>query len=78
MFVFLTGCQLKSHIKTHGIIFLKIDLKNLIENKSNKNDVIKLIGQPHTKSLLMNENNGFILKEHLQKVNYHKLGKIYN
>ena len=37
--------------KSHGINFLDNREKVLILNQTNKNDVIKLIGQPHSKSL---------------------------
>ena len=43
-------------------------------NKSNKNDVIRIIGQPHIKSEL--ENNSWIyLERTLSKGKYHELGR---
>ena len=47
----LTNCQLKEPKKIHGINFLENREGLLIVNKTNKNDVIKLIGKPHTTSL---------------------------
>tara|TARA_B100000963_G_scaffold361067_1_gene394688 strand:- start:2738 stop:3073 length:336 start_codon:yes stop_codon:yes gene_type:complete len=46
----------------------------LIVNKSNKNDVIKVIGQPHSRSI-NNENEWFFIERTLTKGEYHKLGK---
>jgi len=48
---FLNNCQLKEPNKSHGINFLDNREKVLIIGKSNKNDVIKIIGTPHTISL---------------------------
>jgi outer membrane protein assembly factor BamE (lipoprotein component of BamABCDE complex) len=48
---FLSNCQLKEPNKTHGINFLENREKVLIIGKTNKNDVIKLIGYPHTVSI---------------------------
>ena len=51
----LTSCQFKDPSKTHGINALKNKEKILIINKSNKNDVIKLIGRPHSVSVISND-----------------------
>jgi len=48
---FLNNCQLKEPNKPHGINFLENREKILIVGKTNKNDVIKLIGNPHTISI---------------------------
>ena len=47
----LSNCQLKEPIKGHGINFLENRSKNILVNKSNKNDVIKILGNAHTKSM---------------------------
>tara|TARA_B100000780_G_scaffold248096_1_gene193305 strand:- start:629 stop:1102 length:474 start_codon:yes stop_codon:yes gene_type:complete len=47
----LSNCQLKEPKKSHGINFLENREKVLIIGKTNKNDVIKLIGYPHTVSI---------------------------
>ena len=49
--LFLNNCQLKEPNKPHGINFLENREKILIVGKTNKNDVIKLIGNPHTISI---------------------------
>ncbi len=51
-FIFiLSSCQLKEPIKGHGINFLENRSKKISLNKSNKNDVINILGNPHTTSL---------------------------
>ena len=47
----LSNCQLKDPIKGHGINFLKNRSEKISLNKSNTNDVIKVLGNPHTKSI---------------------------
>ena len=48
---FITACQQNEVIKTHGIAYLDKREKLIIVNKSNKNDTIKLLGQPSTKEM---------------------------
>tara|TARA_X000000368_G_scaffold346723_1_gene286147 strand:+ start:413 stop:883 length:471 start_codon:yes stop_codon:yes gene_type:complete len=73
-FIISTGCQLQEPTKSHGIVFLENRSNQLIINKSNKNDVIKIIGQPHATSI--NDNNTWIyLERTLSKGKYHKLGQ---
>ena len=50
MFI-LSNCQLKEPIKGHGINFLENRSKKITLNKSNKNDVINILGNPHTTSI---------------------------
>ncbi len=52
---FLTNCQLNEPKKQHGINFLTNKEKILIVGKTNKNDVIELIGRPHSTSLSGND-----------------------
>ena len=47
----LSNCQLKEPIKGHGINFLKNRSDQISLNQSNKNDVINILGNPHTKSI---------------------------
>ena len=74
LFIILAACQLEEPVKNHGIVFLENRSNKLIINKSNKNDVIKIIGQPHSKSI--NDYDIWIYVERtLSKGKYHKLGK---
>ena len=70
----LTNCKFQEPNKNHGIVFLENRSKQLVIKTSNKNDIIKLIGQPHTKSI--NDDEEWIYFERvLSKGEYHKLGK---
>ena len=73
-FIILIGCQLQEPSKNHGIIFLKNRSDKLIVNKSNTNDVIKIIGNPHSKSI-NNENEWIYFERILTKGSYYKLGQ---
>ena len=48
---FFNNCQLKEANKAHGINFLENREKAIIVGKTNQNDIVKLIGSPHTKSI---------------------------
>ncbi len=69
----LLGCQLQEPLKTHGILYLENRSNKLTLNKSNKNDVIRVMGQPHIKD--ENTDNSWIYLERIiAKGKYHKLG----
>ena len=68
MFI-LSNCQLKEPIKGHGINFLENRSNKIILNKTNKNDVVDILGNPHTKSI-DDENIWFILIEKFLAVLY--------
>ncbi len=74
LFIILIGCQLQEPYKNHGILFLKNRSEKLVLNKTNKNDVINIIGQPHSKSIT-DENQWMYIERVLTKGKYHKLGK---
>ena len=61
MFI-LSNCQFKDPIKGHGINFLENRSEKLIVNKSNKNDVINILGKI-IQSQSMMKIYGFILIE---------------
>ena len=68
------GCQLKDPDKNHGILFLENRSKALVVQKTNKNDIINVLGQPHSKSF-ENEDIWIYLERTLSKGKYHKLGR---
>ena len=70
----LSNCQLKDPDKNHGILFLENRSKTLTVNKTNKNDVIKVFGQPHSKSF-DDDDTWIYLERTLTKGKYHKLGQ---
>ena len=73
-FLLLSNCQLSESKKTHGINFLENRTSVLEVNKTNKNDVVKIIGRPH--SISTSDSNKWIYIERtLSKGKYHQLGK---
>ena len=74
MFIILSGCKLQEPLKTHGIIYLENRANKLIINKSNKNDVVKIFGQPQIKDSV-DIDTWIYLERILTKGKYHKLGK---
>ena len=74
LFIFFTNCQFYEASNTHGILFLENRANKIKINENNKNDVIKLIGQPHTKSI-PDEESWIYIERIFVKGEYHKLGK---
>ena len=73
-FIILIACQFQEPLKTHGIIYLENRSQKVIVNKSNKNDIIRIFGQPQATS--QNEEETWIYFERiLTKGKYHKLGR---
>ena len=70
----MNNCQLKEPSKNHGILFLKNRSDNLTISKSNKNDILKSIGHPHSKSI-SNDNEWYYIERVLTKGEYFKLGQ---
>jgi outer membrane protein assembly factor BamE (lipoprotein component of BamABCDE complex) len=74
--IIISGCQRNELIKTHGISYLEKREAQLAINKSNKNDVIQIMGQPATKGL--NDENLWIYIERTKtRGNVLKMGKSY-
>ena len=59
LFFILLNCQLQEPAKNHGILFLENRASQLTIMKTNKNDVVKILGQPHTTTY--NENDIWIM-----------------
>ena len=74
--IIITSCQGNEVLKTHGISYLEQRQKLILINKSNKNDAIKIMGQPATKGL--NDENLWIYIERTKsRGTLLKLGKSY-
>tara|TARA_B100000579_G_scaffold437990_1_gene470608 strand:- start:3471 stop:3938 length:468 start_codon:yes stop_codon:yes gene_type:complete len=73
-YFFLTNCQLNDPAKTHGINFLENREKTLTINKTNTNDVLQLVGNPHAISLT-NKNKWFYFERTMTKGKYYKIGR---
>ncbi len=74
IFIFLTGCQLNEAKNKHGIVFLENRSNKLTINSSNTNDVINIIGQPHSKAF-NDELEWIYIERVFKKGKFHKLGK---
>ena len=51
----VTNCSLKKVVKHHGVPFLEKKQESLVVNKTNKNDIIKILGNPSTTSKFDND-----------------------
>ena len=74
--IIFTGCQRERLIKTHGIAYLDKREKLIVINKSNKNDAIKILGQPATRGMT-NDNLWIYIERTRTRGNLMQLGKSY-
>ena len=74
LLLFITHCQLQEPKKTHGINFLENREKLLIVNKTNKNDIINIIGNPHSRSFITSE-KWIYFERTITRGKLHKLGR---
>jgi outer membrane protein assembly factor BamE (lipoprotein component of BamABCDE complex) len=51
----VANCSFKKVVKHHGVPFLEKKQSSLVINKTNKNDIIKILGSPSTKSKFDND-----------------------
>tara|TARA_B110000971_G_C19796456_1_gene402230 strand:+ start:178 stop:639 length:462 start_codon:yes stop_codon:yes gene_type:complete len=74
VFFILIGCKLQEPTKNHGILFLKNRADKLTVDVSNKNDVLSIIGNPHSKSI-SNDDDWIYIERVLTKGEFLKLGQ---
>ena len=55
IFLFISNCSFNKEIKSHGVNLLEKKQEKLILKKTNKNDIIKILGPPSTKSAFDND-----------------------
>ena len=55
IFLTIANCSMQKPVKHHGVHKLELKEKKLIINKTNKNDIIKLLGPPSVESKFDNE-----------------------
>ena len=70
----LNNCQLKDPNKPHGINFLENREKTLVVGETNQNDVVKLIGNAHSKSII-SENTWIYFERTITRGKLIKLGQ---
>ena len=54
-FLLVVNCKFNKVVDSHGVNFLEKKQKDLIINTSNRNDIIKVLGPPSTKSKFDND-----------------------
>ena len=74
--LFTISCQRNEIVKTHGIAFLEKREKLIFVNKSNKNDVINIFGQPSTKGMT-DDSLWIYIERAMKKGKLLKLGRNY-
>ena len=74
LLLFISNCKLNKVVKHHGVHFLEKKQEKLLITKSNKNDVIKLLGPPSTSSNFDNDVWIYIERK-IEKSSILKLGK---
>ena len=55
IFLLISNCSLNKAVETHGVNLLEKKQEKLIVNKSNKNDIVKILGPALTKSTFDND-----------------------
>ena len=76
LFFFLVNCSTQKVTRIHGNLSLKNNDSLILVNKSNKNDVIEVLGEPSTKSNF-DSDVWFYIEQKKQNKSIIKLGKQY-
>ena len=66
IFFIVSNCSMKHVVKHHGVPNLEKKQKMLLVNSSNKNDIIKILGQPSSKSKFDNDTWIYIERKQTQ------------
>jgi len=74
--IFIYNCQRNEVIKSHGISYLEKREKLIFVGKSNKNDTVKIFGQPSTKGMT-NENVWIYIERTITRGKMLKFGRNY-
>ncbi len=71
-FFLFSNCQVNT--KNHGILFLENRYNKLEVSKTNSNDVLRIVGNPHSRSI-SDEDTWIYIERILSKGKFHKLGQ---
>ncbi len=71
-FFLFSNCQVNT--KNHGILFLENRYNKLEVSKTNSNDVLQIVGNPHSRSI-SDEDTWIYIERILSKGKFHKLGQ---
>lgn len=72
----ITACSKNELVQTHGISYLEKREKLILINKSNKNDTVKVLGQPNTRGMV-DENLWIYIERTKGRGKLLKLGRSY-
>jgi len=73
---FITACQQKEVLNSHGISYLEKREKLIVVNKSNKNDTVNALGLPSTKGMT-NDNLWIYIERTITRGKLLKFGRNY-
>ena len=73
---FITACQQKEVLNTHGIAYLEKREKLIVVNQSNKNDTVNALGLPSTKGMT-NDNLWIYIERTITRGKLIKFGRNY-
>ena len=73
---FITACQQKEVLNSHGIAYLEKREKLIVVNKSNKNDTVNVLGLPSTKGMT-NDNLWIYIERTISRKKLVKFGRNY-
>ena len=73
IFLLISNCTLNKVVKHHGVHYLDKKQEKLILSNTNKNDIIKILGPPSTKSTFDNDVWIYIERKHIESTIF-KLG----
>jgi len=76
LLLFIQSCVRHQLVKTHGLAYLEKREKLIIINKTNKNDAVKVLGQPATKGMT-NDNLWIYIERTRTRGKMLKLGRNY-
>ena len=71
----LVSCQRHEVVKIHGLSYLENRQKLIVVNQSNKNDIIKVLGQPATRGMT-NDNLWIYIERTKTRGKLLKLGRV--
>ena len=74
IFLLISNCTLNKVVKHHGVHYLDKKQEKLVLSNTNKNDIIKILGPPSTKSTFDNDIWIYIERKQIESTIF-KLGK---
>ena len=73
IFIFVVNCSSNKLSNNHGLISLQVKFEKIVINKTNKNDILKIIGPPSSVSSF-DDNKWFYIQTKKENQSLFKLG----